>query len=135
MPEHVLVLVGIWPEATKLYPLIGRLIEDGAGVTVCATGQHHQFLVEAFALAEIVPDIDFDVMSANETFHGLTAQLVKDIGAALERVRQRRRNQNDSVGGVAPSRWSRHARTPARHAGKTCWRAHELRARRQNTAM
>jgi UDP-N-acetylglucosamine 2-epimerase (non-hydrolysing) len=81
-----LVMVGTRPEAIKLFPVINRLkAETSVTVKVCATAQHRQLLDQVLELTNIVPDIDLDVMRANQTLDQLTVRLLQSIGAVLDR--------------------------------------------------
>jgi UDP-N-acetylglucosamine 2-epimerase (non-hydrolysing) len=89
--KHFFVLVGTRPEAIKLFPVINRLkAEADAAVTVCATAQHRQLLDQVLKLANIVPDVDLNVMTANQTLDRLSARLLEGIGAVLDEVRPSR---------------------------------------------
>jgi UDP-N-acetylglucosamine 2-epimerase (non-hydrolysing) len=86
--KHFFVLVGTRPEAIKLFPVINRLKADPrAVVTVCATAQHRELLDQVLKLAGIVPDIDLNVMTANQTLDQLSARLLVAVGQVLDQVR------------------------------------------------
>jgi UDP-N-acetylglucosamine 2-epimerase (non-hydrolysing) len=73
MRRHFFVVLGTRPEAIKLFPVINRLkAEERANVTVCATAQHRQLLDQVLKLANIVPDVDLNVMTANQSLDCLT---------------------------------------------------------------
>lgn len=87
MQKHFFVLLGTRPEAIKLFPVINRLkAEAHAAVTVCATAQHRQMLDQVLKLANIVPDVDLNVMTANQTLDRLSARLLEGIGGVLDQV-------------------------------------------------
>ena len=91
MQKHFFVMLGTRPEAIKLFPVINRLkAEDGAVVTVCATAQHRQMLDQVLKLTNIVPDIDLNVMRANQTLDQLSARLLQSVGEVLDQVRPSR---------------------------------------------
>ena len=54
-------------------------------MTVCATAQHRELLDKVLRLADIVPDIDLNVMTANQTLDQLSARLLVDIGEVLDK--------------------------------------------------
>jgi len=88
MHKNFFVLLGTRPEAIKLFPVINRLkSEQAIDVTVCATAQHRELLDQVLRLTNIVPDIDLNVMTANQTLDRLGARLLESIGEALDRVR------------------------------------------------
>lgn len=87
MEKNFFVLLGTRPEAIKLFPVINQLKADkNTVVTVCATAQHRELLDQVLRLAEIVPDVDLDVMTANQTLDQLSARLLVGIGEVLDQV-------------------------------------------------
>jgi len=85
MPKHVLVLLGTRPEAIKLFPVIGRLkAEENVALTVCATAQHRELLDQVLKLANVVPDVDLNIMAPGQTLDELTTRLLTAIGATLD---------------------------------------------------
>lgn len=91
MQKHFFVLVGTRPEAIKLFPIINRLkAEKCVATTVCATAQHRELLDQVLKLASIVPDIDLNVMTANQTLDRLSGRLLENIGEVLDQVRPSR---------------------------------------------
>lgn len=87
MEKNFFVLLGTRPEAIKLFPVINQLKADkNTVVTVCATAQHRELLDQVLRLAEIVPDVDLNVMTANQTLDQLSARLLVGIGEVLDQV-------------------------------------------------
>jgi UDP-N-acetylglucosamine 2-epimerase (non-hydrolysing) len=117
MQKHFLVVVGTRPEAIKLFPVINRLkAEKDIAVTVCATGQHRQLLDQVLKLANIVPEIDLNVMKANQTLGSLTSQLVEDIGKVLHQVQPTRVVvQGDTATAMSGSLAAYYHRVPVSH--------------------
>lgn len=117
MSNHILVLVGTRPEAIKLFPVVHRLKAESDGkVSVCATGQHRQLLDQVLALAGIVPDIDLNVMTANQNLDRLTATLIEGIGEALDRLRPTRVVvQGDTATAMAGALAAYYRRVPVSH--------------------
>ena len=82
----LLVVVGTRPEAIKMAPVIHRLREEpGAHVVVCATAQHRQMLDQVFALFEVMPDIDLDLMRPDQTPSELAARVLSHLDSVLAR--------------------------------------------------
>ena len=80
----LLVVVGTRPEAIKMAPVIRRLKrEPSCEVRVCATAQHRQMLDQAFALFEITPDIDLDLMQPDQTPNALAARVFAGLDPVL----------------------------------------------------
>jgi UDP-N-acetylglucosamine 2-epimerase (non-hydrolysing) len=84
----VLCVFGTRPEAIKLFPVIHALKAlDGIETRVCVTAQHRGLLDQVLEISGIVPDIDLDIMKANQTLDGLTAALILALGEAFDRER------------------------------------------------
>jgi UDP-N-acetylglucosamine 2-epimerase (non-hydrolysing) len=83
-PHRILVVVGTRPEAIKLAPVIRRLRSEPARfeVVVCATAQHREMLDQVLELFEIAPDVDLDIMRADQGPNDLASRAF----AALDRV-------------------------------------------------
>jgi UDP-N-acetylglucosamine 2-epimerase (non-hydrolysing) len=81
----VMVIAGTRPEIIKLAPVIfAAKASDHIETIVCATGQHREMQKQAFATFNIVPDIDLDVMGANQTLAQLTENAMREITKALK---------------------------------------------------
>ena len=75
--RHILCIVGTRPEGIKMAPLIKALKrEPWARVTVLATAQHRDLLDQVLSLFDIQPDVDLDIMRANQQLPELTARLI-----------------------------------------------------------
>jgi UDP-N-acetylglucosamine 2-epimerase (non-hydrolysing) len=109
--------LGTRPEAIKLFPVINRLhAEQGALVTVCATAQHRLLLDQVLKFAGIVPDVDLNVMTANQTLDQLSARLMVGIGEVLDRVRPDRVIvQGDTTTAMIGALASYYRRIPVSH--------------------
>jgi len=85
--KHFFVLFGTRPEAIKLFPVIKQLKrQDAAEVVVCVTAQHREMLDQVLKLTNIVPDIDLDLMTPNQTLDELSARILLAVGDALDRI-------------------------------------------------
>ena len=86
--KRFFVLFGTRPEAIKLFPVVKRLKRERAiEVCVCVSGQHREMLDQVLSLTEIVPDIDLNLMQANQTLDQLSARLLLAVGEALDQIR------------------------------------------------
>ena len=82
----LLVVVGTRPEAIKMAPVIRSLrAEPDARVVVCATAQHREMLDQVFALFEIAPDIDLDLMRPDQTPNALASRVFAGLDDVLAR--------------------------------------------------
>ncbi|WP_066518716.1 non-hydrolyzing UDP-N-acetylglucosamine 2-epimerase [Sphingobium cloacae] len=84
----VALVFGTRPEAIKLFPVIHALkARENVDTRVIVTAQHRGLLDQVLEIAGIVPDIDLDVMTPNQTLDGLTARLIVELGAAFDAER------------------------------------------------
>ena len=80
-----MVVFGTRPEAIKMFPVVHALkARDDIETCVCVTAQHRSLLDQVLQISRIVPDIDLDVMTPNQSLDGLTARLIVSIGEALD---------------------------------------------------
>jgi UDP-N-acetylglucosamine 2-epimerase (non-hydrolysing) len=84
--SNVMVVFGTRPEAIKMFPVIHALRSEGfVSTRVCVTAQHRKMLDQVLEIARIRPDIDLDVMQANQSLDGLLARLVTGLGETFDR--------------------------------------------------
>lgn len=83
MPKRILTCIGTRPEMVKLAPVIRALEQnhDGFESLVCFTGQQRQLLAQAAAVFEIQPDVNLDLMQADQG-------LAEFVGKALPALQQ-----------------------------------------------
>lgn len=76
----VTLIIGTRPEAIKLIPLYVELKKTkGVHVQLVSTGQHKEMLAQIFAFFNVVPDVELEVMSANQSLAGLTSLLLSKL--------------------------------------------------------
>ncbi|MGC4251282.1 MAG: UDP-N-acetylglucosamine 2-epimerase (non-hydrolyzing) [Sphingobium sp.] len=81
----VALVFGTRPEAIKLFPVIHALkARAHVDTRVIVTAQHRGLLDQVLEIAGVVPDVDLDVMTPNQTLDGLTAKLIVELGAAFD---------------------------------------------------
>jgi UDP-N-acetylglucosamine 2-epimerase (non-hydrolysing) len=130
MKKKVLVFAGTRPEAIKMVPVVRALREmaDIFDVQLCASGQHKEMLVQAFADFDIKPDIDLRVMEPGQTLAGLSARLFSAVDALLE---QRKPDavliQGDTTTAQVAALCSFYRRVPLGHV-EAGLRSHNLEA-------
>jgi UDP-N-acetylglucosamine 2-epimerase (non-hydrolysing) len=85
MSHTVVCVVGTRPEAIKMAPVILRLRELGAGLSVriLGTGQHRSLLDLALADFGLTPDRDLDLMRPGQGLAEMTARMLTAVSAAL----------------------------------------------------
>lgn len=75
--KKILCVVGTRPEAIKMAPVMGALKSESAmSVRILATGQHRELLDQVFEVFSIKPDINLDLMRANQDLTTLTTRLL-----------------------------------------------------------
>lgn len=85
--KKVLTVVGTRPEVIKMAKLIDLLNKDpNFDHKVCVTGQHKELLYQALDVFKIIPDIDLQVMSPNQTLGDVTAKIITDFTEALKQI-------------------------------------------------
>lgn len=82
---RILVTFGTRPEAIKMFPVVAALRETGRfDVRVVVTAQHRELLDSVLALADLVPDVDLDLMQPDQSLDALSARLVTRFGTVLD---------------------------------------------------
>ena len=83
MPKRILTCIGTRPEMVKLAPVINALRQQPEEFEslVCFTGQHRQLLAQAASVFEIQPDVNLDLMQADQ---GLAAFVGRALPALQE---------------------------------------------------
>jgi UDP-N-acetylglucosamine 2-epimerase (non-hydrolysing) len=79
--KTVLVVIGTRPEAIKLAPLVAELKGGSADidVKVVATGQHRDMTKNIFRFFGIIPDVDLDIMTRNQSLSDMTASTLREM--------------------------------------------------------
>src|SRR3954470_16470335 len=86
--KRISVILGTRPEGIKLAPVILALRENSdVEVRVCVTGQHRQMLDQVLNIFQISPDVDLNLMVANQSLAGLTARGVEAVDRYLQEER------------------------------------------------
>jgi UDP-N-acetylglucosamine 2-epimerase len=79
----ILVFAGTRPEVIKMAPVHEALKKSYFDARLVATGQHRELLHQALADFSLTPDIDLNLMSADQTLAGLSARLFEAVDALL----------------------------------------------------
>jgi UDP-N-acetylglucosamine 2-epimerase (non-hydrolysing) len=81
----ILAMAGTRPEAIKMVPVIQRLRREPERfqLTFCATAQHRQLLDQVLGLFGLTPDLDLDLMQADQTLNGLASRLFTEVDRLL----------------------------------------------------
>jgi len=82
----ILLCFGTRPEAIKMAPLYHELKKNDFDIKLCVTAQHRKMLDQVLDFFEITPDFDLDLMKANQTLNGLSANILSEIDPVLVAV-------------------------------------------------
>jgi len=87
MALRVLSIFGTRPEAIKMAPVVQELKRrSGVESRVCVTAQHREMLDQVLDLFEIMPDVDLNLMTPNQSLAELTAAIFTRLDPVLERT-------------------------------------------------
>lgn len=114
---NILVAFGTRPEAIKLFPVIHTLKnESDFNVTVCVTAQHREMLDQVLQVAQIKPDVDLDIMRANQTLPQITSRILQSFDDVLADVSPDRvMVQGDTTTAMAAAISSYYRKIPVDH--------------------
>jgi UDP-N-acetylglucosamine 2-epimerase (non-hydrolysing) len=84
MSLRVLSVFGTRPEAVKMAPVVQELKRTpGVASFVCVTAQHREMLDQVLTLFEIKPDVDLDLMQADQSLAEMSASIFRDLDPVL----------------------------------------------------
>ncbi len=84
----VMLIFGTRPELIKLAPMIIMGKNDSSiELVTCSAGQHRQMLDQTLRVFNIKPDIDLNVMTANQSLATLSSKLMVKLSQAIEMVK------------------------------------------------
>ena len=76
--KKISIIFGTRPEAIKLAPVILELKKHKEfEINICVTAQHREMLDQVLEIFDIKPEVDLNIMKANQTLSGLTSQAIK----------------------------------------------------------
>jgi UDP-N-acetylglucosamine 2-epimerase (non-hydrolysing) len=87
--KRLLFVFGTRPEAIKLAPVIDELRRDAQrfDVRICTTGQHRQMLDQVLRLFDLQPDVDLDLMTADQDLVTLAGRAMLETGRVLREMK------------------------------------------------
>jgi UDP-N-acetylglucosamine 2-epimerase (non-hydrolysing) len=82
----LMVVFGTRPETIKMAPVVQalRAHPSRAKVIVCTTAQHREILDQVLAEFEILPDVDLDLMQANQSPSQVAARVLSAMDPLFE---------------------------------------------------
>jgi UDP-N-acetylglucosamine 2-epimerase (non-hydrolysing) len=81
--NKILLCFGTRPEAIKMAPLYHELKKNDFDIKLCVTAQHRKMLDQVLDFFEIIPDLDLNLMKANQTLNNLSATILSEIDKVL----------------------------------------------------
>lgn len=85
--KRIMLVFGTRPEAIKMCPLVNELkTRKNIQTVVCVTAQHRQMLDQVLSTFGVVPDFDLNIMKKNQTLFDITANILENIKAVLDKV-------------------------------------------------
>jgi len=86
--KKILTVIGTRPEAIKMAKLIELLNEDSSiNHYVCVTGQHKELLYQALNSFNIIPNIDLEIMTVNQTLADVTSKILTLFTKTLKDIK------------------------------------------------
>jgi UDP-N-acetylglucosamine 2-epimerase (non-hydrolysing) len=84
MSLRILSVFGTRPEAVKMAPVVQELNRTpGVESLVCVTAQHREMLDQVLVLFDIQPDVDLDLMRADQSLAELSVSIFRDLDPVL----------------------------------------------------
>lgn len=85
---RILSIFGTRPEAVKMAPVVRELSQkSGVETLVCVTAQHREMLDQVLSLFNIIPDVDLDLMSPDQSLAQLTAQIFNNLDSVMDDIK------------------------------------------------
>ncbi|MEL7690108.1 non-hydrolyzing UDP-N-acetylglucosamine 2-epimerase [Citromicrobium bathyomarinum] len=82
---RILVVFGTRPEAIKMFPVVHQLrATKGIETLVAVTAQHRELLDQVLDIADIVPDVDLDLMRPSQSLDELSSRILLSFGKVLD---------------------------------------------------
>lgn len=84
---HILVVIGTRPEAIKMAMLIKAMHKHKQiRCHVCVTAQHRSMLDQVLRFFDITPDIDLDIMTADQQLSVTTGSMLEKLQPVMEQL-------------------------------------------------
>ncbi len=87
--KHIMPVFGTRPELIKLAPVVRALRQRSGAVrlTLCSTGQHRSMLDDALAAFDLRPDVNLDIMRADQHQTELIGRLLCELRPLIDRYK------------------------------------------------
>jgi UDP-N-acetylglucosamine 2-epimerase (non-hydrolysing) len=81
-----IIFIGTRPEAIKLVPLYKKFKQSKkSDVLLVSTGQHKEMVSKIFSFFDVVPDIEFDLMTANQSLADIFSRVLSESSRLIEK--------------------------------------------------
>lgn len=82
--KKIMCVFGTRPEAIKMAPIIRKLKNDGrVECFTCVTAQHREMLDQVLSLFEIKPEVDLNLMRANQSLAQITSLVLDKLDPVI----------------------------------------------------
>src|SRR5688572_23696011 len=86
--KKIIILIGTRPEAIKLIPVYLEIKKSGVfDAVIVSTGQHREMLQQIFSFFEVTPDIDLQLMTADQSLAQITSTLTSSLDQVYQRLK------------------------------------------------
>jgi UDP-N-acetylglucosamine 2-epimerase (non-hydrolysing) len=86
--KKIMCVFGTRPEAIKMSPVIRKMLVDPrVECLTCVTAQHREMLDQVLALFEIKPDVDLNLMKANQSLAQITSLILDRLDPVIREHR------------------------------------------------
>jgi len=86
--KRVVIAIGTRPEAIKMAPVyLAMKVETQIDVQLVVTAQHRELLDQVLSRFKIVPDIDLDLMSPNQSLSEISAKVIMEVQKILSKLK------------------------------------------------
>lgn len=83
--KKIMCVIGTRPEAIKMAPVIRELqSEQSLEMQLVSTAQHRQMLDQVLETFNIVPDLDLNIMSSDQTLYQSTSRALEGLGNVIQ---------------------------------------------------
>ena len=86
--KNIITVFGTRPEAIKMAPVVLALqSRPEIKTTVCVTAQHRQMLDQVLSLFDIAPEIDLNLMQANQDLADITSRVLTGLRDSFREIK------------------------------------------------
>ncbi len=111
------IILGTRPEVIKLAPVVHAARTFGHRVKLITTGQHRELTYPLLKFFDLQPDLDLDVMTADQSLTGLSERILRGLNQHSETLKDSDYIfvQGDTVTACLGAYWGFYSRIPVAH--------------------